>query len=113
VRETVPHAASDILNRLNEISFNSSLMREMRAIAFANKLVNRGALHGEVKTMLIHAIEAESFMKDLGVASKYNADWDFLIHLRNVGRACAEQWLAANFCHVGTRSTIDIHARYL
>ena len=79
VRETVPRAASDILNRLNEISFNSSLMREMRAIAFANKLVNRGALRDEIKTMLIHAIEAESFMKDLGVASKYNADWIFLL----------------------------------
>ncbi|WP_024520185.1 patatin-like phospholipase family protein [Bradyrhizobium sp. Tv2a-2] len=113
VRETVPRAASDILNRLNEISFNSSLMREMRAIAFANKLVNRGALRDEIKTMLIHAIEAESFMKDLGVASKYNADWDFLTHLRDVGRACAEEWLAANFRHLGARSTIDIHARYL
>jgi NTE family protein len=113
VRETVPRAASDILNRLNEISFNSSLMREMRAIAFANKLVDRGALRDEIKTMLIHAIEAESFMKDLGVASKYNADWDFLTHLRDVGRACAEEWVAANFCYLGARSTIDIHARYL
>ncbi len=113
VRETVPRAASDILNRLNEISFNSSLMREMRAIAFANKLVNRGALRDEIKTMLIHAIEADSVMKDLGVASKYNADWDFLTHLRDVGRGCAEEWLAANFCHLGARSTIDIHARYL
>ncbi|EIG63598.1 patatin-like phospholipase family protein [Bradyrhizobium sp. WSM1253] len=113
VREGIPRTASDILNRLNEISFNSSLMREMRAIAFANKLVNRGVLGDEIKTMLIHAIEAELFMKDLGVASKYNADWNFLTHLRDVGRSCADKWLTANFCHVGTRSTIDIHARYL
>ncbi|WP_284260278.1 patatin-like phospholipase family protein [Bradyrhizobium iriomotense] len=113
VREAIPRTASDILNRLNEISFNSSLMREMRAIAFANRLVNRGALGDEIKTMLIHAIEAELFMKDLGVASKYNADWSFLTHLRDVGRSCAEKWLAANFCHLGARSTIDIHARYL
>ena len=63
--------------------------------------------------MLIHAIEAELFMKDLGVASKYNADWSFLTHLRDVGRSCAEKWLATNFCHVGARSTIDIHGRYL
>lgn len=55
VRGEIPRTASDILNRLNEISFNSSLMREMRAIAFANKLVSRGALHDEIKTMLIHA----------------------------------------------------------
>ena len=113
VREEIPRTASDIWNRLNEISFNSSLMREMRAIAFANKLVSRGALHGEIKTMLIHAIEAEAFMKDLGVVSKFNADWEFLTHLRDVGRARADEWLAANFLHLGTRSTIDIHARYL
>jgi NTE family protein len=112
-RKEVPRAAADILNRINEISFNSSLMREMRAIAFANKLVGRGALHGEIKTMLIHAIEAEAFMKDLGVVSKFNADWEFLTHLRDVGRARADEWLAANFLHLGTRSTIDIHARYL
>ncbi|PJG51247.1 alpha/beta hydrolase [Bradyrhizobium forestalis] len=113
VRQALPRTASDILNRINEISFNSSLMREMRAIAFANKLVSGGAAHDQIKTMLIHAIEADSLMKDLGVASKYNADWEFLTHLRDIGRTCAEEWLAANFCHLGMRSTIDIHARYL
>ena len=113
VREEIPRTASDIWNRLNEISFNSSLMREMRAIAFANKLVSRGALHGEIKTMLIHAIEAEAFMKDLGVASKFDANWKFLTHLRDVGYARADEWLAANFHHLGTRSTVDIHDRYL
>ena len=76
VREELPRTAADILNRMNEISFNSSLMREMRAIAFGNKLVDSGAFRGnEMKTMLVHAIEAEAFMKDLGAASKFNADW--------------------------------------
>jgi hypothetical protein len=56
-------------------SFNSSLIAPEGAIAFANKLVNRGALPEQIKTMLIHAIE---LMKDLGLASKYNADWHFL-----------------------------------
>lgn len=114
LREEIPRTASDILNRLNEISFNSSLMREMRAIAFANRLVGSGMLRGdEIKSMLIHAIEAESLMKKLGAASKFNVDWEFLIHLRDVGRACAENWLQANFTHLGVRSTIDIAARYL
>lgn len=77
VREEVPRTASDILNRLNEISFNSSLMREMRAIAFVNKLVGSGTLRDdEMKSMLVHAIEAEEFMKDLGIGSKLNADWE-------------------------------------
>lgn len=67
----------------------------------------------EIKSMLIHAIEAESLMTKLGAASKFNVDWEFLIHLRDVGRACAENWLQANFSHLGVRSTIDIAARYL
>jgi NTE family protein len=113
VRNDIPRSAGDILNRLNEISFNSSLMREMRAIAFANKLVSRGALRDELKTMLIHAIEAESFMRELGVGSKLNANWAFLTHLRDQGRMCAESWLASNFRHLGVRSTIDVHAQYL
>jgi NTE family protein len=89
-------------------------MREMRAIAFVNKLVGKGALRDdEMKSVLIHAIEAEEFMKGLGVGSKLNADWGFLTHLRDIGRACAEEWLAANFDHLGTCSTIDVHSKYL
>ena len=114
VRDEIPRTAGEILNRLNEISFNSSLMREMRAIAFANKLVDSGAFRGNtMKSMLVHAIEAETFMKELGVASKVNTDWKFLTRLRDVGRVCAEEWLTANFEHIGARSTIDIHAKYM
>lgn len=113
VRNEIPRTAGEILNRLNEISFNSSLMREMRAIAFANELVSRGALADELKTMLIHAIEAEPFMRKLGVGSKLNADWKFLTHLRDQGRVCAESWLDSNFDQIGVRSTVDIHSRYL
>jgi NTE family protein len=112
VRDEVPRTASDILNRLNEISFNSSLMREMRAIAFVIKLVGRGALRDdEMKSVLVHAVEADEFVKDLGVGSKLKADWEFLAHLRDVGRACADNWLTANFDHLGTRSTVDIRSK--
>ena len=114
VRETIPHTASDIMNRLNEISFNSSLMREMRAIAFVDRLIASGAVRdGEMKRILIHAIEADAFMRDLGAASKLNADWSFLTRLRDAGRACAGDWLAANYDHLGERSTVDINTRYL
>jgi NTE family protein len=114
VREQIPRTANDILNRLNEISFNSSLMREMRAIAFVNKLLdNNEALRADMKRVLIHEIEAEAFMKSLGVSSKNHADWQFLSYLRDAGRACAEEWLAANFDHLGARSTVDIRAKYL
>ena len=52
-------------------------------------------------------------MCGLGVASKMNADWDFLTHLRDVGRERAQIWLDANFNDIGARSTVDIAATYL
>ena len=113
-RDELPRTATEILNRLNEISFNSSLMREMRAIAFVGRLIDSGAFHNnQMKRMLMHAIEADDFMKDLGVASKFNADWTFLMHLRDVGRNCAEEWLERNYESLGVRTTMDIQSKYL
>jgi NTE family protein len=115
-REEIPRTATHILNRLNEISFNSSLMREMRAIDFVSRLIDRGGIVDKSKTLkrvLVHSVEAESFMRDLGVSSKLNADWEFLTRLRDVGRERADQWLAANFDQLGVSSTVDIEDRYL
>jgi NTE family protein len=113
-RMEVPTTARDILNRINEISFNSSLMREMRAIAFVTKMIDDGVIEdGAMKRMLIHAIEAQDFMRDLGVSSKMNADWEFLTHLRDVGRERAEHWLAENFDAVSKRTSVDLGALYL
>jgi NTE family protein len=113
-RVETPTTARDILNRINEISFNSSLMREMRAIAFVTKMIDDGVIEeGRMKRMLIHAIDAQDFMRELGVASKMNADWEFLTHLRDVGRERAEQWLEAHFEAVNTRTSIDLGAMYL
>jgi NTE family protein len=114
MREEIPKTAQAILNRINEISFNSSLVREMRAIAFVTKLVDEHKL-GEMglKRMLVHAIEAESFMRGLGVTSKLNADWEFLTHLRDEGRKSADSWLTANFPQLNRESTVDISSVYL
>jgi NTE family protein len=115
-REEIPRSAAHILNRLNEISFNSSLMREMRAIAFVTKLLDSGGIVDKdkmLKQVLVHSIEAEAFMRDLSVSSKLNADWEFLTRLRNVGRERADQWLTANFEQLGVNSTVDIQDRYL
>ncbi|MDP3796180.1 MAG: patatin-like phospholipase family protein [Polaromonas sp.] len=114
VRPGVPTTAADILNRINEVSFNSSLMREMRAIAFVTTLIQRGKLNrGEMKEMLIHSIRSDQTMAALGVSSKYNADWDFLCSLRDKGRTEAEAWLKENYQHIGQRSSIDIDKEFL
>ncbi|WP_193370701.1 patatin-like phospholipase family protein [Pelagibius marinus] len=113
-RSGVPRSARDILNRINEISFNSSLMREMRAVAFVTRLIDEGRIcDGSLKRMRIHAIAAEEFMRDLSVSSKLNPDWEFLTHLRDVGRAHAETWLAEAFGKLGVESSIEIRDSYL
>jgi NTE family protein len=67
----------------------------------------------ELKRMLIHAISADDIMLGLGVASKLNADWEFLTDLRDAGRDRAGAWLARNYGHIGKQSTVDIGSAYL
>ena len=113
-RDEIPTSARDIMNRINEISFNSSLMREMRAIAFVSKLIDDGDLDDEKhRRMLVHSIANDEHMRSLGVTSKLNPDWDFLQDLRDVGRATAEKWLRDNFDHVGVQGTTDIKGLFL
>lgn len=114
VRRGVPTTASEILNRINEVSFNSSLMREMRAISFVTKLIEEGRIaRGEMKAMRMHSIRSDETMTALGVSSKLNADWTFLSFLYDRGRAEGDGWLAANFDAIGERSSIDIHSEFL
>ena len=114
VRSELPVSSAAIFDRINEISFNSSLMREMRAVAFVSKLIDDGALDkGRYRRMLIHSISDDAEMVRLGVATKLNPDWDFLCHLRDAGRARAAAWLDAHHGDVGTRSSIDLDSVFL
>ncbi|MBI3454093.1 MAG: patatin-like phospholipase family protein [Rhodospirillales bacterium] len=113
-RDELPTTPDEIMNRLNEISFNSSLMREMRAIAFVSKLIDSGDVRDNaLHRVLIHAIDAEEFMRDLGAASKFDPNWSFLTRLRDIGRERAGEWIERNFARLGVESTIDIRAKYL
>jgi NTE family protein len=116
-RVEVPKSAADIMNRVNEISFNSALLGEMRAIAFVQKLIDDDWLNdehkGKLRRVKFHAIRADQVMCDLSVASKFNTDWAFLCDLRDRGRAAADAWLAAHTGDVGVRSTVDLHHDYL
>lgn len=113
-RNELPQTSAEIFNRINEISFNSSLMREMRAIAFVTKLIDEGVIKSDrYKRMLIHSIADDEQMVRLGVASKLSPDWDFLCHLRDVGRASAGAWLEQHYDDIGARSSVDLEAVYL
>ena len=112
--DRVPTTAAEIMNRVNEISFNSSMMREMRAISFVTDLIDDGKLDcNTYKRINVHWIEAEKQMKGLGVSSKLNARMDFLLHLKAIGRQAADDWIADHFDAIGRQSTIDIKERFL
>ena len=107
-RKGVPTSARDILNRINEITFNSSLLREFRAINFVSRLIDQGVLNDhDYKRVLIHRIDADPHLKPLGASSKLNAEWDFLSHLFDIGRETAAAWLDRNYDALGVRSTLD------
>ncbi len=114
IRKGVPTSASEILNRLNEVSFNSSLMREMRAIAFASKLIDEGRVkEGEMKKMYIHSIRCDEEMAAHSISSKLNTDWAFLSHLRDEGREVAKKWLKQHYGKIGNASSVDIRKEFL
>lgn len=112
-RDEIPRTARDILNRVNEISFNASLMREMRAIHFVTDLIETGQLGAGMKRMLIHAMSDDEAMTKLGANSRMNADRAFLAWLCDRGRACADRWLEGTFDRLGEESTIDLRAQYM
>jgi len=108
-REEVPRTAHEILNRLNEITFNSSLINELRSIEFVGRLVDEGALDGDrYRKFLVHMIRGGHDMSALGAASKFNAELEFIQHLKQLGRAAADAWLERNFNDIGVKGTIDL-----
>ena len=113
-REKLPRSAPDILDRMNEIAFNSSLMREMRAIAFVSRLLDEESLDAKrYSRMHIHAIRDDEAMSAFGLESKLDTDWGTLVKLRDLGRATAARWLEASFDDIGKRTTIDMASMYL
>lgn len=111
VRETLPTTTSEIDLRLREISFNSSLMREMRAIAFVTKLIDNGWIKPEfennLKKIYVHCIRADDCLKQYPLSTVFTPDWDFLIKLRDLGRKAAEKWITENYESIGKNTTID------
>jgi NTE family protein len=109
----LPTTAPAILDRINTLSFNSSLMREMRAIHFVTKLVDSGfTAGGRLNRVFIHTIDGEDLLSRLGVSSKLNADWAFLQHLHQAGRDAADKWLREHWDKIGVESSTDIEGKF-
>ena len=112
-RKGTPQSAREILDRVNEITFNSSLLRELRAIDFVQRLLDEGKLDpSDYRRLHLHIVEAHDEIAPVGASSKVNAEWAFLRHLFDIGRRAATDWLEASYEHLGRRSTIDTRAMF-
>jgi NTE family protein len=110
-RPEVPATAREIFNRVNEITFNSSLIKELRAVEFVTRLIDDGHLDNDrYMRAMIHRIDGDQHLRPMAASSKLNAEWQFLTHLRDLGRESTEAWLDANFDRIGVESTLDLRA---
>ncbi len=108
-RQALPISARDIMDRLNEITMNAALMRELDTIDTITRLIERGSLNDpHYRAVYCHSIADPVVMGTLGLTSKSNTAWPFLTYLRDSGRLAAERWLQANRTALGQRSTMDL-----
>lgn len=109
IRHKLPTHSHEIINRINEISFNGSLIAEMRAIHFVAKMVHANTLDKNVyKNLHMHMIESSEAMQNLNASSKMNTSIEFLLHLKEIGRRAATTWIENNLRNVGIMSSLDI-----
>ncbi|WP_425070198.1 patatin-like phospholipase family protein [Sagittula sp. S175] len=113
LREKVPVTPPEIQNRINEISFNASLLRELRAIEFVQRLLHSGVLReGSMKDVRVHMIGDDTLMNALSVATKVVAVPSLLVQLKEAGRRAAGAFLAEHFDAIGSRQTLDLRAMF-
>jgi NTE family protein len=112
-RPDVPRTPQDIQNRINEISFNSSLLRELRAIAFVQRLLDAGEVpEGAMKRLHVHMIADDALMRELSVATKLVPTPGVLDRLRGAGYAAAQNFIETHWDAIGARSSVDLSATY-
>jgi NTE family protein len=112
-REELPTDSQSIENRVNEISFNSSLLRELRAIQFVKRLLADGSIKkGTMKDVLVHMIADDALMNVLNVATKSIPTPVILARLKEAGEAAADAFLKAHKKDLGKRSTVDLAAMF-
>ncbi|WP_158963640.1 patatin-like phospholipase family protein [Chachezhania sediminis] len=112
-REVIPVTAHQIQNRINEISFNSSLLRELRAIDLVQRLILDGTLEkGRMSRVLVHMISDDALMNTLSVATKLVPNPVVLSKLKAAGRESAGSFLKRHKDDIGERSTINLRTMF-
>ena len=135
-RPDVPDTAAEIIDRVNEISFNSSLMLELRAIDFVQRMLETGQVQetsqphraqhfvqrlfrrkstneAHYKRIFMHMVDGGKYLMEFGASSKFNTSWEFLTKLRDLGQVAAKHWLQYHWRAVGVRPSLDIAKVFL
>lgn len=108
-REELPRTSSEIMSRINEISFNDSLLRELRAIEFVNRLLDRGVIaEGAMKRNNVHSVSDDKLMNQLGLATKMTISRTLLLQLRDAGYAAMTDFLARHRDSLGRTSSVNL-----
>jgi NTE family protein len=113
-RDKLPTTAAEIMDRVNEITFNAPLMAEMRAIDFVKRLLMEGKLDPtRYKSVLMHRIDGGEVLESFHASTKSAIDAKLIHTLRDLGKDCAKQWLSKRFASLGVASTVNIGRDYL
>jgi NTE family protein len=113
-RESHPSTAAQILDRINELTFNASLLAQMRAIDFVKRMLAEGRLDpARYKDVLLHRIDGGEALEAYPASSKMQADASLIKGLFELGRTCAQRWLARHFEAIGKQGTVNIARDYL
>jgi NTE family protein len=108
-----PKNAREILNRLNEITFNSSLLQELWSIDFIGRLLDEGSLDASrYRKMLLHLISGEDELRAFNASSKMNPEWAFFVTLHDIGWQKAGTWLERHFDALGREPTLDLRSMF-
>lgn len=121
LRDEVPVSAEAILDRINEVTFNASLLKELRSIALLKQLIAdegrpghhyRNPLFARIDALKVHRVEGGQALAELGAGSKVQTQWPFLSMLFERGAEAADRWLHENRRHIGRRSTLDLREAF-
>ncbi len=113
-REEIPSTAHEIMERISEITFNSSLLREFRAIDFVNRMIDEKRLDGtHYRRNRLHRIDAATALSEYTASSKLDTSWSFFQALYVAGRTAAEEWLTLHYADIGVKATLDLRAEFM
>lgn len=109
--DKIPATAGEIIDRATVLGFNSSLMRELRAVNFVNEIIDKGFDdQGNLKKIHLHLVHTGDALLGLNSSSKMNTSWPFLTYLRDYGRSLAGEWIKKNYDRVGKETTFDVQS---